>query len=238
MSSRFEPIPDRSAKGDFSFSKIEISLENEPFVKVDRPAQIISDMRYAKTGVPQAVSACYLRQTAYDRLLEAAGKLPRGYKFKIFDAWRPFSVQKWLYTSYRKILEERYSGLPPEQLETVIRNFVFPPTENPLTPPVHTTGGAVDLTIVDETGSELNMGSAFDDFTDRAHTDYFEPHPSENVAENRRMLYHIMTSCGFTNLPSEWWHFDFGTAFWAFYSGEPAKYSGVFTQGELFTMLS
>ena len=77
------------------------------------------------------------------------------------------------------------------------------------------------------------MGTAFDAFTDRTYTAYFENEKEETVKENRRMLYHVMNGAGFTNLPSEWWHFDYGDRFWAFYRKKPAVYGGVFTKEEL-----
>lgn len=100
-------------------------------------------------------------------------------------------------------------------------------------PPVHTTGGAVDLTILDNYGRELDMGSFFDEFTDRTYTAYYENEKNVLVKNNRRLLYNIMTTVGFTNLPSEWWHYDYGDRFWAFYKKEPTLYRGVFTKAEL-----
>ena len=77
------------------------------------------------------------------------------------------------------------------------------------------------------------MGSGFDEFTDRTHTAYYEINDggdrSRTIRENRKLLYHVMTESGFTNLPSEWWHYDYGDRFWAYYTKQPALYRGVFT---------
>ena len=77
------------------------------------------------------------------------------------------------------------------------------------------------------------MGSAFDEFTDRTSTAYYENEKNEVIRDNRRMLFHVMTEAGFTNLPSEWWHFDYGDRFWGFYNNCPAIYRGAFTKEEL-----
>jgi D-alanyl-D-alanine dipeptidase len=79
------------------------------------------------------------------------------------------------------------------------------------------------------------MGTEFDHFGTKAATRYFEEklERSENLSideaealDNRRLLYHIMTSQGFTNYLEEWWHFDFGDQFWGKISGKRSVYSG------------
>jgi D-alanyl-D-alanine dipeptidase len=83
----------------------------------------------------------------------------------------------------------------------------------------------------------MDMGTAFDEYDDSTHTSFFENAAAPDfpdIANNRRMLYNIMTSEGFTNLPTEWWHYDYGTSFWAFYSNRPAKYTGIFEEEQLF----
>ena len=85
----------------------------------------------------------------------------------------------------------------------------------------------------DENGVPLDMGTAFDDFSEASRTDYFETEFNPAVQENRRMLYGVMTGAGFTNLPGEWWHYDYGDRFWAYYNRCPARYGGVFTAAEM-----
>ena len=41
------------------------------------------------------------------------------------------------------------------------------------------------------------------------------------------MLYNVMLQSGFTNLPSEWWHYDYGTKFWGYYKKKDALYKGI-----------
>ena len=139
----------------------------------------------------------------------------------------------------------------------MIRKFVSDPIPDREVPPVHTTGGAIDLTIVDSDGNELDMGTSFDAFTEKTKTDYFERIDANeiynnsyyndkdekcnsvckkhitSVRDNRRLLYAVMTKAGFTNLPSEWWHYDYGDRFWAYYNKCSAIYEGVFTKEEI-----
>jgi len=83
------------------------------------------------------------------------------------------------------------------------------------------------------------MGTIFDDFSDRAATNYFEGMVTEKTHDNgtsiplhnRRLLYSIMTSVGFTNYFAEWWHFDYGNQFWAFVSAEKTAIYGQTSPG-------
>lgn len=70
----------------------------------------------------------------------------------------------------------------------------------------HNQGVAVDLTIVElASGREFDMGTAFDDFSDRSHT----ANATGEVATRRRLLVEAMEAEGFVNYVSEWWHFSF-----------------------------
>ena len=189
---------------------------------------IIADMRYYKQKIRFATGKCYLRESVWEKLKYAVRLLPSGYKFKIYDGWRPFKVQRALYDDYRKSLEDSYRGRPlPDDFEQLVAQFVSVPNRDPEKPPVHCTGGAVDLTIVDTNGIELDMGGKFDDFREISNTAYFEKGGNTEARDNRRLLYNIMLASGFSNLPSEWWHFDYGDRFWAIYYNQKAKYRGV-----------
>ena len=69
--------------------------------------------------------------------------------------------------------------------------------------------------------------------TDRTQTVYYEKKPEEEIIRNRRLLYHVMTENGFTNLPSEWWHYDYGDRFWAYYNQKSILYDEVYTREEI-----
>ena len=210
-------------------------------------------MQYPVLGMKNAEPQCLMRREAAERLFAAAKKLPKGYRFRIWDAWRPFALQHELYEVYSKeiIRDFHLQTVSEEVRNAVIRGFVSDPIPDREIPPVHTTGGAIDLTILDAEGRELDMGTGFDAFTEKTRTDYFENARDENVErddaatddelgeekrvvrENRRLLYGLMTEAGFTNLPSEWWHYDYGDRFWAYYNQKPAIYGGVFTKEEI-----
>ncbi len=218
--------PERYEKQDFAASK---------FVEVATNEYFEVQMQYPLLGMKYAEDHCFVREEVYEMLVNAAKALPSGMKFKILDAWRPFALQHELYMAYSVdiIKDFELENCTEEQKKAVVRKFVSDPVEDRDVPPVHTTGGAVDLTIIGENGNELEMGTGFDAFTDKTCTAYFENEKNETVRDNRRLLYHTMVGAGFTNLPSEWWHYDYGDRFWAFYNKKPAIYRGVFAKEEI-----
>jgi D-alanyl-D-alanine dipeptidase len=151
-------------------------------------------------------SPFYLRSTVIEHLHVAQEKLSAlkaGYKLKIFDAYRPLEVQKYM-IEYDTL---RYSKEIAEKFWSPISCDVAS------NPPPHSTGGALDLTIVDENGIELNMGTNIDEFVEAAQSDFNSLNAT--CRENRDLLFEVMNIAGFTSLPTEWWHFSYGDQIWA-----------------------
>ena len=213
------------------------------FVELFSNERIDVCMQYPVLGMKNAETKCLMRREVAQRLMAAAEKLPKGYRFRIWDAWRPFALQRELYEEYSKdiIRDFHLEKVSEEERNAVIRGFVSDPIPDHEVAPAHTTGGAIDLTILDDEGRELDMGTGFDAFTELTKTDYFETlrkasgkdEKVRRIRENRRLLYGLMTEAGFTNLPSEWWHYDYGDRNWAFYGGKTAIYGGFFTKEEI-----
>jgi len=129
---------------------------------------------------------CLLRPEAARALADVADSLAKkGFRLKVWDCYRPLSVQKVLWSL---VPDERYVANPAQGSR-------------------HNRGAAVDLTLVDKKGRELPMPTAFDDFTDKAHRDSTDASPE--ALRNRALLEEVMTRHGFDGLPTEWWHFDF-----------------------------
>ena len=153
---------------------------------------IITDVRYATINnfigkILYPTDKIYIRKIVGDALAKIQLYLLGNYKYKlkIFVAYRPLSVQKKMW----KILPDD--------------NYVA----NPTTGSRHNRGAAVDVTIIDSLGNELDMGTEYDNFTEKAHFTY--PDLPENIKENRELLRSIMVKYGFNPIKTEWWHFDF-----------------------------
>jgi len=128
---------------------------------------------------------CYLLKPAALMLSEANSQLKKhGLKIKIFDGYRPHSVQKLMWE------------LVPNSM------YVADPAKGSS----HNRGCAVDVTLVDSLGNELLMPTGFDDFTEKAHHDFMDL--PEEAIKNRELLKKIMVDAGFIPLQSEWWHYS------------------------------
>lgn len=159
---------------------------------------IVVDMRYATannfTGQQiYPVAKCYLRRDIADHLHNVQQSLQqRGLGLKVWDCYRPFSVQEKLWAIKP---DTRYVARPVE-VDGI-------PTEGSK----HNRGAAVDLTLVDGAGNEVPMPTDFDDFSDRAHRNVLRG-VNKQALRNMRLLEVAMVREGFEPLPSEWWHFD------------------------------
>ena len=152
----------------------------------------VFDMKYATPDnfLKQAVydcGECYLRKSTAKALVKANEEFKSlGYRIKLFDCYRPLSVQKKMW----KILPGTHY------------------VANPAKGSKHNRGAAVDLTLVDiATGKELDMGTPFDTFSPRAHHTYTQL-PKE-VLDNRKLLKEVMNKYNFKSIYSEWWHYEY-----------------------------
>lgn len=207
-----------------------------PFVLLTAGSGLDVCMQYPRLGMHQAVERCFVRREVYDRLLQAQAFLPEGFRLRVWDAWRPLALQRELYDTLSQRILSHFglTDAPREQQLHLLQQYVSLPSTNRQDPPLHTTGGAVDVTLLDSRGRELDMGTPFDDFTAPSATAYLESHPgNETARDNRRMLYHCMRRAGFENLPSEWWHYDYGDRVWGYYRRCPALYGGIYDIKEI-----
>lgn len=197
---------------------VDLRPDNEPLVPLGfYPEKIVVSPQYFLQGLPGALPEMYLRQSAYERLLSVADNLPDGYKLLVYDAWRSIPTQQALYDTLWQRNRDLHPDWDEQQVTDLTLTIVALPSIDPLKPSPHNTGGSIDLTLVDEKGLVLPMGTPFDEASERAASTFLE---NIDIPErdNRRLLYHLMIDAGFTNYNEEWWHFDYGNQNWAWVS--------------------
>lgn len=188
--------------------------------------RILVDPQYTKMNLPNALGKMYLRIGTCTKLIAAARNLPLGYKFVIWDAFRPKEVQENLFTTFKSALKLQHPNASDEEIDLLTQTYVSKPSLDPNKPSPHITGGAIDLTVQGTDGKLLDMGTGFDHFGIEAQTAYFKYKPdAQTIHANRAILYTAMAKAGFTNYPQEWWHFDYGNQFWAHLAHAKAIYS-------------
>ncbi len=152
---------------------------------------VITDVRYATENnfakkVLYPSDRVFLRRIVADSLKSAQEKFKElGYYMVVFDGYRPLSVQ---YQMWEIVPDTNYVADPKIGSR-------------------HNRGAAVDLTLIDKEGNFVDMGTEFDDFTEKASPKYKKL--PDNVLKNREMLSKVMRECGFEPFDTEWWHFDF-----------------------------
>ena len=152
---------------------------------------IIIDLKYATTDnfVKEQLydcARCFLRADVAFAVRNVHRELRRrGYGLKMFDCYRPLPVQWKLW------------NMAPDP------RYVADPRKGSM----HNRGSAVDLTLVDAEGNELDMGTHFDFFGKEAYHDYTEL-PKE-VLERRKLLKDTMAKHGFRSTRTEWWHYSY-----------------------------
>jgi D-alanyl-D-alanine dipeptidase len=184
---------------------------------------------YREIGAQYGTNSPYsVRAGVYQKLCEAQDYLTEkapGYRLKIYDAYRPLAVQAFMVEyEFKKLVGSRNLKLDALSLEekdllmSEVLMFWAKPDPNPLCPPPHSTGAAVDLTLVDETGAKIDMGSEIDAIGEISFPNYFLNKDSEKEKSfhaNRELLKEVMHKAGFQRLAHEWWHFSYGDQVWA-----------------------
>ena len=167
------------------------SLADTTFVRLrDFSLDFAYDLRYATTNnflkaKVYNCAECYTRVKTAKALIAANKEfLAKGYRIKFFDCYRPNSVQ---YKMWELVPNPQYVA-------------------NPVKGSIHNKGGAVDITLEDSNGEELDMGTDFDFFGKRAYHDNLDL--PEEVLANRKLLKNTMEKHGFWSIRTEWWHYN------------------------------
>ena len=219
------------------YQQIAIDECGEPLVPIPTEHFVFEMPHpYQKLGAPyhnsKADSPYYLRRGVVDSLIAAKTELQQNHqnwKILIFDAYRPVEVQQFMvdYT-FNQIARAQGCEFPvSEDKRQVIIEHVYQfwavPSMDSAMPPPHSTGAALDVTLVDENNRLIDMGSPIDEISERSYPDYFgnsdEPQKQE-YHRHRQILKDAMIAAGFQQHPNEWWHFCLGDQMWAWLTNQ------------------
>lgn len=223
------------------YQKIKIDEQCSEYVEdlVDIKDVKVKGINYYHTSfnppyyhsVPGSIADLRIRKTVAEKLAIINSKIEAfGLELFVFDGFRPLAVQNYFYYQWvPQYLRSIYPHKDEEWIKKEAGSYWAKGAHNQkdllASIPPHSTGGAVDLTLCfKESGHLLEMGSIFDDISDISHTSYFEENQNPKsftvteALKNRRLLYHLMISEGFSSHPKEWWHFSYGDQMWALIS--------------------
>jgi zinc D-Ala-D-Ala dipeptidase len=185
----------------------ELSMQKQGLVEVTSQVPgVLVELKYATTDnfMKKDVYGClthaYLQKETMAKLKKAQALLEKehpGYHLLIYDAARPLSKQWELWNTLTEY--------PPAKRRT----YVADPKEHS----IHNYGSAIDLTVADEKGNPLEMGTKYDFFGELAYPKeearFLKAGKlSQKAIDNRLILRKAMTQAGFTAIDYEWWHFN------------------------------
>ena len=109
-----------------------------------------------------------------------------------------------------------HPGVPGEELERLTSRFVAPIDVAP-----HVAGAAVDLTLADVCGDDLDLGTPIDATPEQSDGRcYFAADGiGADARAHRDLLRRVLEGQGLVNYPTEWWHWSFGDRYWALVTG-------------------
>lgn len=185
----------------------ELSMQKQGLVEVTSQVPgVLVELKYAtadnfmKRDVYGCLTHAYLQKETMAKLKKAQALLEKehpGYHLLIYDAARPLSKQWELWNTLTEY--------PPAKRRT----YVADPKEHS----IHNYGSAIDLTVADEKGNPLEMGTKYDFFGELAYPKeearFLKAGKlSQKAIDNRLILRKTMTQAGFTAIDYEWWHFN------------------------------
>ncbi len=212
---------------------------------------------YEALGAPYGnTSPYFVREQVLQALQQAQKRLQEQqahWQIFIFDAYRPVAVQEFMVNhAFQEALDAQ--NLEREQLtptqaedlwEQVLKIWALPSLD-PETPPPHSTGGAVDVTLYDRNAQQLiEMGSPIDEMSMRSQPQHFanlaknlnisetERSQAQTAAQHRQVLNQAMTSAGFQRHLGEWWHFCLGDQMWAWLTRQQADPDAIAKYGRI-----
>ena len=175
------------------------------FVRLSDIAGARIDLRYATANnfagrvLYAGIDCAWLRREAGDGLQQAVAWLAQHHstlQLVVLDALRPQRVQEAIWRDVAGTNAQHYFA-------------------DPARGSIHSYGMAVDVTLIDRAGLELDMGSGFDEMSLTSHPALEAQHLAAGVVtpqqvQHRQWLRDAMSAGGFTGIPTEWWHFNGG----------------------------
>jgi D-alanyl-D-alanine dipeptidase len=190
---------------------------------------LLSDPRVAAVPVVESgeplvefgAGRMLVRSSLAERL--ASVTLPTGLALRVVEGHRSIADQRAIIARYGAELTALHPGIDAAELRVLTSRFVSPIEVAP-----HVAGAAVDLTLVDADGHDLDLGTPIDATPEQSDgACYFDsPRIAGEARRNRTILAGALHAVGLVNYPTEWWHWSYGDRYWALVTGADAAIYG------------
>lgn len=152
----------------------------------------------------------FIRKSVGQKIIDVSYDfLTKGFYLEIFEMYRDINKQRREFEEIKNIMIQRYPDATDEQIYNYTVEFIADPD---VFPP-HTTGGAIDVRLLDNEKKIVDMGNEINDPSERSH--FYTDNLTDIQMKNRYLLREVFLKHGFAPLATEWWHFSYGDNYWA-----------------------
>lgn len=217
MSIAFQYNPHITLISDPKVLAIPIKDLQEPMIDIRTKGDI---MIGPSPEIPDNTNYTFMRYTVYKKLKEAQTRLPSKYRFCLYEAYRSPELQKKLFEIHLTNIKNHYPNWSDDETFKEATKL-FSPMTNPdgsQNIPPHSTGGAIDLYLVNMQGEPIDMGIHPKDWMqdiDGSLSLTGSTNISAEAVKNREIMFQALSSVGFVNYPTEYWHWSYGDKYWA-----------------------
>ncbi|MFD6421393.1 M15 family metallopeptidase [Streptomyces sp. NPDC060198] len=182
---------------DPTVTAIPVAECGEPLVDVREDGRLLVDTRKQDP----ADAFAHLRAGVLRRLTEAQALLPRGLRLLFVEGYRPPALQRAYFEGYADRLRAVHTDWCADRIHSAASRYVSPPDIAP-----HSAGAAVDLTLVDADGRELDMGTRMNADPEESDGACYTHAPGigAEARAHRDLLGSALTAAGLVNYPTEW----------------------------------
>jgi D-alanyl-D-alanine dipeptidase len=196
---------------------IPIVENHEPFVDLKNQTIIAYG---PSPEIPNNTDYTKMRKTVYDKLVQAQTLLPKGLKLCVYEGYRSLELQRMLFNNrFTKVQALHPSWLQDQIFEETCK-LVSPVInkDGSQNIPPHSTGAALDVYLIDEMGQPMDMGIQVKDWMEDADGSLSQTDShciSAEAQQHRNIMGHALSTVGFINYPTEYWHWSYGDRYWA-----------------------
>lgn len=210
-------LTDATLIGDPAVRAVPVVDSGEPLVDLRRLG--VACTAYPTAGEP----ARLVRLGLAGRLVAAQAALPAGVHLLVVEGWRSPAAQAAVIAGYTRRLHQAHPGLTRAEVERLSTRYVAPLDVAP-----HVAGAAVDVTLADEGGRQLWMGTAVDATPEDSGGACATAAAGLDAAarRHRAVLAAALGGAGLVNYPTEWWHWSWGDRYWAHTTGAATAWYG------------
>ncbi|QQV75600.1 D-alanyl-D-alanine dipeptidase [Rickettsia tillamookensis] len=197
-----------------------IDLKNQKIIAFGDSPEIPNNTDYTK-----------IRLTVYNKLVEAQNMLPQGLRFCLYEVYRSLALQEMIFNKRYNEVKKEYPYYNSDKIFLESIRLVSPVVnlDGSHNIPPHSTGGAIDIYLLDEQGNVVDMGihpkdwiKDIEGLLSKTDSNII----SQKAKYYRKIMSNVLIKSGFVNYPTEYWHWSYGDRYWAYHNNKEYAFYG------------